>query len=234
MNKEIVIKIGGSILYDSDLDVNFHFLRKFKEWYISSDNEYDSIVMVVGGGKLSRFIQNKTEGQIEEDEYLHQLGMSVTQVSANLVKGFLEDSEIYIPRGLGDAYEYLKTEGKRRMVSGGLKSGWSTDLDAVVFADVLGIDRVFKISDIDYLYNTDPKKDLNAKPLKDISWDEYFKMFGISKDTEHIPNEHIPIDAKCAQFAEKKNISMHITGGTRLENLKNMEKLLQDGSFIHP
>jgi uridylate kinase len=120
------------------------------------------------------------------------------------------------------------------MVSGGLKIGWSTDLDAVVFADVLGIDRVFKISDVEYIYSTDPKKDSNAKAIKDISWDEYFKMFGISKDTDHIPNDHIPIDAMCAQFAEKKNISIHISGGSRLENIKDIEDLFQDGSFIHP
>lgn len=234
MKKEIVIKIGGSILYDNGLNVNFKFLRKFKDWYISSGGEYENILVVVGGGKLSRILQNKVDEYIKDDEYLHELGMSATQVNANLVKGFLDDENIYVPRGLGDAYEYLKTDGKLRMVSGGLKIGWSTDLDAVVFADVLGIDRVFKISDVEYIYSTDPKRDSNAKAIKDISWDEYFRMFGISKDTEHIPNEHIPIDAMCAQFAGKKNISIHISGGYRLENIKDIEDLFQDGSFIHP
>ena len=183
MKKEIVIKIGGSILYDNELNVNFKFLRKFKDWYISSGDEYENILVVVGGGKLSRILQNRVDEYIKEEEYLHELGMSATQVNANLVKGFLDDENIYVPRGLGDAYEYLKTDGKLRMVSGGLKIGWSTDLDAVVFADVLGIDRVFKISDVEYIYSTDPKKDPNAKAIKDISWNEYFRMFGISKDT---------------------------------------------------
>jgi uridylate kinase len=89
MKKEIVIKIGGSILYDNGLNVNFKFLRKFKDWYISSGGEYEIILVVVGGGKLSRILQNKVDEYIKDDEYLHELGMSATQVNANLVKGFL-------------------------------------------------------------------------------------------------------------------------------------------------
>lgn len=234
MNKEIVVKVGGSVIYDDDLNINFSLLNRLKEWYLRARDEYSRIIIVVGGGKLSRFVQNKVDGQIEDEEYLHELGMSVTQVNANLIAGFLDDESIYIPKGLGDAYEYLKTEGDVRMVSGGLKSGWSTDLDAVVFADILNVDRVFKISDIEYLYSSDPKDNPNAQPIKDITWDKYFKMFGLSRNSEHIPNSHTPVDVECARFAESKNIGMHITGGKRIEESKKLEELFQGGSYIHP
>ena len=118
MNKSIVIKIGGSVLYDEDLNVNFEVLEKLKKWYKKSLDEYSKIVIVVGGGNLSRMIQEKVSENIKDEEYLHQVGMSVTQISANITAGYLDDREIYIPRKLGDAYEYLNDEDTVRMVSG--------------------------------------------------------------------------------------------------------------------
>jgi len=120
------------------------------------------------------------------------------------------------------------------MVSGGLKVGWSTDMDAVVYADILQLDRIFKMSSVEYLYDSDPRKNSGAKPLLDISWDEYFKLFGITSDSVHVANSNIPIDSQCAQFANKKGIGVHLTGGLRIEEVKNLTDLLQGGSYIHP
>jgi len=234
MKKNIVLKIGGSTLYDKDLNINIDILSKVKKWYIDANEVYDRIVLVVGGGRLSRYIQEKLGDHINDEKYRHQIGMSVTQISANILSGYLDDREIYIPRKLGDAYEYLNDEERVRMVSGGLKSGWSTDMDAMVYADILHMDRVFKISNVEYIYTTDPKEDPLAKPILDISWDEYFKMFGITESTVHVANSNIPIDSSCANFARKKGISMHITGGKRINTKQELEDLLQNGTYIHP
>jgi uridylate kinase len=234
MNKSIVIKIGGSVLYDEDLNVNFEVLEKLKKWYKKSLDEYSKIVIVVGGGNLSRMIQEKVSENIKDEEYLHQVGMSVTQISANITAGYLDDREIYIPRKLGDAYEYLNDEDTVRMVSGGLKTGWSTDMDAVVYADILHLDRVFKISNVDYLYDSNPKDNPEAKPILDYSWDEYFKLFHITGKDNHEPNSNIPIDPLCANFADMKKIGIHFTGGRRLEEESELENLFQGGTYIHP
>jgi uridylate kinase len=234
MKKSIVLKIGGSVMYDENLDINFEFLSKLKNWYDKSQSEYSDIVIVVGGGCLSRMIQEKVREKIKEEYYLHQIGMSVTQISANIVAGYLDGMEIYIPRKLGDAYEYLNDEENVRMVSGGLKVGWSTDMVATIFVDILKGDRIFKISNTDYLYDSNPKENSNAKPLFDVSWDEYFEMFGITEGTLHIANSNIPIDPLCAQFAKRKNIGIHFTGGKRLSEIQNLEELFQGGSYIHP
>lgn len=234
MDKSIVLKIGGSVLYDKNLDVNFDILTKLKNWYKSFLSVYSRIVIVVGGGTLSRVIQEKVSGDIVEDGYLHQIGMSVTQISANIVAGYLDDKDIYIPRKLGDAYEYLNDEEQVRMVSGGLKIGWSTDMDAVVYADILHLDRIFKISDIDYLYDSNPKEDPNAKPILDCTWDEYLKLFHITESDGHKPNSNTPIDPLCAKFADMKNIGIHFTGGKRIEKINSIEELFYEGTYIHP
>ena len=159
--------------------------------------------------------------------------MSITQTNSVIFASYLGDKEIFVPKTLGDAYEFIHSEKKGYMVSGGQKVGWSTDMDAAVFADALTLDRVYKISNVDYIYDKDPKEFFDAKPIKDMTWSEYFKMFSVSPDDEHVPNAHIPVDAKCSIFCEKKDIAFHVTGGKLLYEIESIAEILQKGTFIH-
>jgi uridylate kinase len=234
MRKSIVVKIGGSILYDHLINFDFDMLRKVKNWYWDIKASYDTIVLVTGGGKLSRSIEEKIAGSVSGENSIHNVAMLLTQTNAAIIAGFLEDDDIYIPKKLGDAYEYLIMDGGKTMVSGGLKVGWSTDMDAAVFADVLEAGRVHKISNIDYVYNKDPKEFFDARPIKDMSWNEYFKMFSVVPGQQHEANAHIPVDVQCSQFCSRKNLSFHITGGKLLEERENIADVLNDGTFLHP
>ncbi len=159
--------------------------------------------------------------------------MSITQTNATILAAYLEDKDIYVPKTLGDAYEYLNYNPKGNMVSGGLKVGWSTDMDAAVFADTIHTERVYKISNVDFIYDKDPKEFFDATPIRDMTWAEYFQMFEIVPDQDLIPNAHIPVDAKCSIFCEKKRISFHVTGGKLLYEIEDISKLLNEGTFIH-
>jgi uridylate kinase len=234
MARNIVLKIGGSVIYDNLLNINTDLLTKVKDWYVRNKLIYEKMVMVVGGGTLSRDLQAKIANSIGGEEYLHNIGMSVTQTNAALLQGFLGDPTIYIPKKLGDAYEYLYEGSQRTLVSGGLKVGWSTDMDAAVFVDMIDGDIVYKISNIDYLYTEDPKTNPNATPIEDITWGKYFEMFGIKEDTEHGANNSVPIDAECAKFCSQKNISFFLSGGKRIHESKTVEDILSKGTLIHP
>lgn len=230
---KIVLKIGGSILYDNTLNVNFKILEKVKIWYESNKDNYEKIAMVTGGGGLSRDLQKKIAGSIVGQEYLHNIAMYITQTNATVVHGYLGDMSIYIPKKLGDACEFLLDNGKT-LISGGLKVGWSTDMDAAVFADLLDVDIVYKVSNIDYIYESDPKQNPSAKSFKDLSWKEYFKLFGIVEGDGHQANKSIPIDATCAQFCAKKGISFFVCGGENLEKKDRLEDVLFQGTLVHP
>ncbi len=234
VEKRIVLKIGGSVMYDENLNINFNLLNKVKNWYYRNKSEYSKIVMVVGGGNLSRELQKKVSGNIDNESNLHNIAMTVTQTSAALLQAFINDPNIYIPKKIGDAYEFLWEEGTQTLVSGGLRVGWSTDMDASVFADILSVNRVLKISDIDYLYDKDPKINPDSKIIKDISWNQYFKLFSISEEDNHTANMNIPIDKECSKFSAKKNISFFICGGINLKNKEYLEDILSEGTLLHP
>lgn len=233
MKKDIVLKVGGSILYDHLLNINFDLFGRIKKWYTENKDEYDHIVLVTGGGGLSRNIESKVSESIKDTDGIHNVAMSITQTNASILAAFIKDKNIFVPKTLGDAYEYLQSNEKGNMISGGLKVGWSTDMDAAVFADALSLDRVYKVSNVDYIYDKDPKEYFEAKPFKDMTWKEYFKIFSILPNDEHVPNAHIPVDAKCSIFCEKKNISFQVTGGKFLYEIEKIKDILKEGTFIH-
>jgi uridylate kinase len=232
--KVFVLKVGGSIMYDQLLNINFDLLKRIKIWYYENKKKYDKIVFVTGGGGLSRSMQEKIADNIGGENHLHSIAMSLTQTNATILASFLEDDEIFVPKTLGDAYEYLVQPSGKTMASGGLKIGWSTDMDAAIFADILNSGKVYKISNIDYVYDKDPKEFFEAKPIKDMTWKEYFKLFDISMGEQHKPNNKMPLDVESVQYCARKELSFLITGGKLLEEEEKISKILEMGTFIHP
>jgi len=190
--------------------------------------------MVVGGGRLSRFMNERITGYIQKEESQHNVAMLITQTNAAIVRGFINSPELFFPNDLGEVYEYLMDKGKKHMISGGLKVGWSTDMDAAVFADMAGVDRVYKISDIDHVYTSDPKEDVNAEPINEMTWEDYFKQFNVSEGSTHLPNQHIPVSTAAAQFSREKGISFFVSGGKNIEESKDLREVFESGTFIHP
>lgn len=232
-NRDIVLKIGGSILYKDNQDINFDLMGKIKSWYVGNREQYTKLVMITGGGAMSRNLQERMQGNIANEQALHNIAMSVTQTSAELLVGFLGDHNIHIPKKIGDAYEYLLKEGPRTIVSGGLKSGWSTDMDAAVFADILFEKRIYKVSNIEYIYDKDPRKNQNARAIKDMTWEDYFELFSITDDDTHEANSNIPIDKECAKFCRNKGISFFICGGKNLYEKESLGDVFADGTLVH-
>lgn len=232
--KVLVLKVGGSIMYDHLLNINFELFKRLKIWYYEHREDYEKMAFVTGGGGLSRSMQTRIADNIGGEDHLHSIAMSLTQTNATILASFFEDNEIFLPKTLGNAYEFLVHPDGKTMVSGGLKVGWSTDMDAAVFTDILSADRVYKISNVDYVYDKDPKEFFDAKAIKDMTWKKYFKLFGIVEGEQHEVNRSMPIDVECAQYCSRKGISFFITGGKLLEEEESISKILQQGTFIHP
>ncbi|MGI6443830.1 MAG: hypothetical protein ACOX06_02375 [Candidatus Dojkabacteria bacterium] len=232
--KDIVLKVGGSLLYSENQDINFDIMGKIKSWYVENKDIYWKFVMVTGGGTLSRSLQSKVGNNIANEQALHSIAMSVTQTSAELLGGFLGHSNIFIPSTLGEAYEYLLEDTPGTLVSGGLKLGWSTDMDAAVFADILFEKRIYKLSNIEYVYDKDPKKYSDATPIKDMTWKEYFDLFSITDTDEHQANHSLPIDKVSARFCRNKEMSFFICGGKNLMEKEGLGDILSEGTLIHP
>jgi uridylate kinase len=101
------------------------------------------------------------------------------------------------------------------LVGGGWKPGRSTDYDAVLLAEMFGAKSLINVSNIDYVYTADPKKDPGAKPIEKISWADLIAML----PAEWSPNLSAPFDPIAARLAETQKLSVSIVNGSSLQNV---------------
>ncbi len=230
MNR-IVLKLGGSILYDENLSFNTDLVQKFVDWF-NYQREYKSVVFVVGGGKLSRFLLNQVKEKIKVESQRHQIGIKVTKVNSNIVFGFFDNPRVKHFDCLEKLCNAVKNGNARGAIMGGFKEGWSTDMVAATIAKNLKIKNVFKISNIDYIYTADPHIDKKAKPLEILTWDEYMNIFKKQIGKKHEPGMSAPIDIECSKYCKQNKISFRVSGGKLLKKEFEVSEILRSGTLV--
>ena len=108
---------------------------------------------------------------------------------------------------------------KYKVVIGvGWKPGWSTDYDAVLLAQDYNVGTVINLTTVKMVYDKDPNKFKNAKPIKKIDWKEMAGIVG----KEWKPGLNAPFDPIAAQLAQKIGLKAVVCNGRNLENLNNI------------
>jgi uridylate kinase len=213
-NREtIIISLGGSLIIPDNIAVEFlkDFISLIKD-YIKKDFHF---VIITGGGKICR-VYNKALGEIisPTTEELDWLGIATTKLNAELIRisfGDLANEEV-----LKDPNLITKTH-KSVIVGGGWRPGCSSDNDAVIIAEKLGAKKVINLSNIDYVYDKDPRQNPDAKPLKEVSWEEFRSIL----PKEWVPGLNSPFDPTAAVHAERLGLHVVVMNGKNIENLKN-------------
>lgn len=201
----IVISLGGSLIVPDQIDVNF--LKDLKTLVLENVERGRKFVIITGGGKTCRNYQAAAKIiSNPSDMELDMLGIRALNLNAELVRIMLQGHE-------------------EVQIYGAEKPGNSTDLDAVMLAKKNGAKEVINLSNINYIYDSDPKINPNAKKFEKISWAEYRKLI----PKEWNPGLNSPFDPIASEMAEKEGIEVIIMNGkpvTNLANCLNGEKFL--------
>jgi len=212
MAKTIIISLGGSLIVPQEIDVNW--LRSFKELIEKKAKQGFKFVIICGGGKVCRNYQNASKeiGNNNKEE-LDWIGIKVTQVNAQLVKSMFPNSHKEIITNPTKKINFKE----KIIIAAGWKPGCSTDNDAVLLARNLKVKNLINLSNIDYIYDKDPKKFNDAKVIKEISWKDFRKIVGNKWD----PGLNAPFDPIASKEAEKLGMEVAIMNGKSLVNLEN-------------
>lgn len=219
MQKTIILSLGGSLIVPDGVDVDF--LTNFKktiEKYIKKDYKF---VIYCGGGKLARNLQNAAS-KISHltNEELDRLGIYATRLNAQLIKAiFKNNAEDFIVENPNAKVDFKKNI----IIAAGWLPGWSTDYDAVLMAKNLGVKEIINMSNIDYVYEKDPRKFTDAKKIEKISWQDYSKLI----KNKWKAGMNAPFDPIAAREAQKSAMKVFIIG----KDLKNLENLLEGRKF---
>lgn len=219
----LVLSVGGSLVVPNG-KIDTKFLRNLKKLVDEYTKKKWRFVIVVGGGGTARHYQESARnlGDLSRDD-LDWLGIHSTRLNGHLMRTIFRD--IAHPEMFNDPTKVPKTWKGKVLVAAGWKPGWSTDYIATRIAKRLGHHHVVNLSNIDYLYTADPKKDKDATPICDISWKEFRKMVGSEWD----PGMNVPFDPVASRLAQSSSIKVALLNGG---NLKNLEKLLKGEKFV--
>ena len=212
----VILKVGGSLVVPKDVAVSF--LKDFVALILKHVSAGKRFVIITGGGYTNRWYRDAavTLGVTATDN-LHWLGIQSTRLNAELLRALFASS----------AHEKLCTDPHQELdwqrpilIAGGFEPGYSNDNVAVKTAERFGAKTLINMSDVAGLYDADPGKYPAAKVLREITWKAYREMFG--NPTEHIPAQHIPIDAIAAITSQELGLETFFIGS----DLGNLNRVL--------
>jgi uridylate kinase len=211
MKEIFVISLGGSLIVPKEIDVAF--LRQFRN-FISKQKD-KKFIIVVGGGQVSRKWRDAGKKLGVQSKFnLDWIGIKATWLNAELVRAIFGKH----------AYQRVITDPSKKiifkekiLVAGGWRPGWSTDYDTVLFAKQFGVKYIINLSNIDYVYNKDPQKFIDARPVRKLNWEEYQKIIS----AKWLPGANLPFDPIASRLAEKLKLRVVILNGKNLRNLEN-------------
>lgn len=217
-----VISLGGSILVpESGLDAAF--LKSFAKLIRQRLGKGEKYIIVVGGGSIARRYQKAARSVSElADEDVDWLGIHATRLNGHLLRSVFREEALH--RVVKDPLKKI-VWNKSLMIAAGWKPGWSTDYVAVRLARKFGGDKIINLSNIKVVYDKDPRKHKDAKPMPHFDWVSFRKMVG----TEWVPGMNVPFDPIAAKAAEKWGMEVVVAKGDDLGNLK---KILEGRTFV--
>ncbi len=213
---KIVISLGGSIIIPSE--VNYTYLKKFVS-LIKRYSKNNKIVIVTGGGITARkYINSLRKDNLNEDIY-SLIGIATTKLNARLVNGFFNKIIVDLPDSLQEVKKSLEKDNVVVIGSLGFQPDMTSDGDAAEVAEYIKADLFLNLTNVNGLYDKDPKKFKDAKLVSNIGFDEFYK---IAKKIGFKAGQHFVLDYRGAEIIKKANIKTIILNGVDLNNLENV------------
>jgi uridylate kinase len=111
------------------------------------------------------------------------------------------------------------------LIAAGWQPGRSTDYVATLMAKNLGAKKLVNLSNVDYVFDKDPRTHPHAEPIKEISWHDFRALM----PSEWDPGLSAPFDLVAAKEAEILGLEVAIINGAKLEEFDNY---LDNKSFV--
>lgn len=222
-SKPIIISLGGSLVVPEN-GIDTQYLSSFNLFIREKIKTGFRFFIVVGGGTLARnYIDAGKEviGNLTDWD-LDWLGIHSTHLNAHLIRTIFRD--IAHPRIIENYERKVSPLRERLVVAAGWKPGCSTDFDAVTLARDYGAQIVINMSNIETVFESDPKVNPQAKPIHHIKWSEFKKLVG---DTWR-PGINLPFDPIATKLAAQLYLTVYVVG----KDLTNLDKILNGQDFL--
>ena len=203
MKSTITLSLGGSVINPGKIDSQF--LTDFSKMIIGLIDKY-KFMIVCGGGKVARqYIKGLPDGLTEgERDYM---GIAATWLNAQLLTYYFKG---YTSPILPPTVEKLTEQLQQYDVglSGGFLPSVKTDEDAAIVADLYGSPILINVTNVDGIYDKDPRKHPDAKKYDKLSYRQFYEIVNpISLGA----GSNAPFTLIAAKICERTNMRIIIT-----------------------
>lgn len=201
-----VVSLGGSIFSTSGDKHLVNFIEKIRT--------EESYAIVVGGGPIAREEISRLRNLGAKEYYLDMMGIQATRLNAAMISlalGNLMD----VPKSIDEAVRQMKVYD--RVIMGGTEPGHTTDAVSLLLAEALNRDTVVNITDVDFLYDRDPKLP-GAKKIDKIS---YSSTIDLITSEKRGAGANFPLDILSLNIARRSNITFKIVSFKDMKNVFN-------------
>ena len=210
---KVVFSIGGSILAPDNVDEEY--LRKLSA-LIEELAKNHQVAVVVGGGRPARRAIEDARNRGSSWAECDHVGILKTRENAReLINRLNVRCNKKIPESI---YEAVALFGRNVLVTGGTEPGHSTDAVAAIIAEWVKADIFVNASNVDAVYDKNPKEYPDAKPYKTIDIKELIK---IVCEGSMEAGKYPLLDLTSARIIERSKIKTVILDGREVGNMKN-------------
>lgn len=206
----IVISLGGSLL---TRDFSASCVRKYIEVLKKISEKTEKLVIIVGGGKICREYQAMARELGATQNMQDYVGIKSTHFNASLVASALGNCA-EIPNNEEELKAALAKN--KVVVGGGLKPGQSTDAVAAFAAKEIGADLLINASNIDGVYDSNPRENKNAKKIPHLS---YAELRQILSANAQLPGQYGLFDLRAADTISAAKTKTIFIDGTDAEEI---------------
>jgi len=213
----VVLSIGGSSINPAGTP-DLEFLRAMAQLIKKSKNCFG---ILAGGGSIARTYA-KAARELGSGEYeADSIAITSTKQNAQLVVAALATAGIDVHRTVAPGFEEAKEAAAIRkvVVMGGTIPGITTDTDAVLLAEAIGAKRVVNISNVDAIYDSDPKTNPAAQKFVRMNYEELVQLAGASD--KRLAGTNFVFDMLACRLIARSKIETHFVGGKNRSDVEN-------------
>ena len=211
----IVIKIGGSLLFTDHYKINATKISEFCS-IIKSNMDFDRLIIVCGGGLIAREYINIIRSFTSNETLCDIFGIEISRINSKLIITFLKESAYpLVPKSMNELSKALLFD--KIIVMGGLQPGQSTTTVATEVAEFINATHIIILTDVAGIYDRDPKKFPEAKLFSKLNYNELHTLILKSKDDRQAAaGEYRIFDLASLQILKRSNLEAVIMSGRDL------------------
>ena len=218
--RRIVMKLSGSI-FNTTNATTMESIRRYAKMLLEISNTFQPIV-VTGGGKIARHYINIARSLGSDEANLDIIGIEVSRLNAKLLISALGE-QVYsqIPKNLEEVA--IAAASGQIVIAGGLHPGQSTNATSALIAETVKASKFLNATDVDGIYDSDPRKNRDAKLFERITIKECMEIL---RNESSMAGKYELIDIVALKVIERSRIPTWVLRST----VNNIKHALNNGS----